>query len=650
MTDTENQPLDPVRLMNAIRMEVAVPGRAVTEEDVPESMTIEEIIARISTAAPSPARKLSFDRRRHAVAKVAAEQRIRTLPRKESYSAAEIYSFYDVEFIHAAYMAALGRAPDPGGEKYYLGLLRAGTLSKVDILGVLRWSAEGRSHNVPIRGLWLPYQIGRVSRRRIVGPVVRWSHALLGISRIKFQLRMHDNARALESIQMQRELADISARLRTLDDASGQTSTLSSRTDSLENDHVSRDEYIRLEATHAGLKRAYDLLSGRVAEMERSQDLLNVRLVEAHRLHDLVLGRVSELERSQGLMSVRLAEAHQEHELVIGRLVEAELSLDLINGHVAEANALHELASGRLVELEQGQQLIKGQHADAEHSHGLLEKRTGEVEQLYDSVAARLGEMARALQVIGQQSEARASQELSTSPEQLSAGISDQVYAAFEDAFRGSRESLLRKVEPYNAWMKECGAGSSDGPILDIGCGRGEWLELVRENQWVGRGIDLNKSFVDHCRSLGLDVAQGDAIALLREIPDGSIGAVTSMHLVEHLPYEVAIALIDESLRVLRPGGSLILETPNPENLMVGAHWFYLDPTHRNPIPPASLAWLVKQRGFQEARIERLTYGREMDVPTPLEGDDATSNVVNFLLKQVSFPADYAIVGRKAAI
>ncbi|KAG1223134.1 hypothetical protein G6F68_020430 [Rhizopus microsporus] len=79
MTDTENQPLDPVRLMNAIRMEVAVPGRAVTEEDVPESMTIEEIIARISTAAPSPARKLSFDRRRHAVAKVAAEQRIRTL-------------------------------------------------------------------------------------------------------------------------------------------------------------------------------------------------------------------------------------------------------------------------------------------------------------------------------------------------------------------------------------------------------------------------------------------------------------------------------------------------------------------------------------------------------------------------------------------
>ncbi|KAG1248939.1 hypothetical protein G6F65_019342 [Rhizopus arrhizus] len=184
-------------------------------------------------------------------------------------------------------------------------------------------------------------------------------------------------------------------------------------------------------------------------------------------------------------MSVRLAEAHQEHELVIGRLVEAELSLDLINGHVAEANALHELASGRLVELEQGQQLIKGQHADAEHSHGLLEKRTGEVEQLYDSVAARLGEMARALQVIGQQSEARASQELSTSPEQLSAGISDQVYAAFEDAFRGSRESLLRKVEPYNAWMKECGAGSSDGPILDIGCGRGEWLELVRENQWI---------------------------------------------------------------------------------------------------------------------------------------------------------------------
>lgn len=520
-----NQALDPTRLMNAVRQNVAMPECAFPEDDEPESMTIEDIVARVAKSAPSPARNASFGRRRQLIAHAVAAQPRRRLPHREGYSAGEVYSFYDVEFVHAAYMATCRRAPDPEGERHFLQALRSGVLSKVDVLGSLRWSEEGRRNNVPIQGLWLPYQISRVGRRRGVGPVVRWLQALLGLSRIKYQLRMHDNARVAESMEMQRELADIAARLRLLDDSIMDAAVLEQRADHLERDHVSKDEFNRLQFSHDELKRSHSVITSRVAELEARLVSVADRLPQAGALD---LGRESEVA------------------------------------------------------------------AEAEN-------------------------------------------------------VADDVYVAFEEAFRGSRESVLLKVESYNAWMRECAAGTCDAPILDVGCGRGEWLELVREHGWVGRGIDLNKKFVEHCRSLNLDVSQGDAIERLREMPDGSVGAITSMHLVEHLPYVVTIALIDECLRVLRPGGSMILETPNPENLLVGAHWFYLDPTHKNPIPPVSLAWLVKQRGFEEARVERLTHGREMDVPEPLVGDDASSQVTNFILKQFSYAPDYAIVGRKAA-
>ena len=119
------------------------------------------------------------------------------------------------------------------------------------------------------------------------------------------------------------------------------------------------------------------------------------------------------------------------------------------------------------------------------------------------------------------------------------------------------------------------------------------------------------------------------------------------MHLVEHLPFERVIALLDEIRRVLRSGGLVLLETPNPENLSVGVCNFYMDPTHRNPLPPEALRWIVEARGFMGARIERLTVARELNAPPLLPDDVPGAASVNVLLASLRVAPDYAIIARK---
>ena len=115
--------------------------------------------------------------------------------------------------------------------------------------------------------------------------------------------------------------------------------------------------------------------------------------------------------------------------------------------------------------------------------------------------------------------------------------------------------------------------------MLDAGCGRGEWLELLKEQGiTTGRGIDNNRVMVKQCEGYGLDVIEGDVIESLRDFPSASLGAVTAFHLIEHLPLNVLVKFLDETARVLKSGGIAIFETPNPENILVGAFTFYLDP------------------------------------------------------------------------
>jgi SAM-dependent methyltransferase len=231
---------------------------------------------------------------------------------------------------------------------------------------------------------------------------------------------------------------------------------------------------------------------------------------------------------------------------------------------------------------------------------------------------------------------------------ELSTGF-EQLYEDLEDHFRGTREEVQAKLEPY---LADITATTVGGPVIDVGCGRGEWLEMLRDAGIEAYGVDINAVVVERCVAQGLDVREADALVHLREIPAGTARAITSFHVAEHLSLDTLVGLVDAALLALAPGGVLVFETPNPTNVNVGAASFYLDPTHLKPLHPQFLQFLVTQRGFASAEVR---YLNAEDVPT-LTVDDLAPNgelarsqqLVDRINWALSGPLDYGIVATKA--
>jgi len=174
----------------------------------------------------------------------------------------------------------------------------------------------------------------------------------------------------------------------------------------------------------------------------------------------------------------------------------------------------------------------------------------------------------------------------------------DAQYVAFENRFRGDRESLRERLAGYLGLFAEA------APVVDLGCGRGEFLELLRERGIPARGVDGNAQAAAACRERGLDVVNGDLVDFLREQPASSLGGVFAAQVVEHLPPALLQAMVAEAHRVLRAGGVLALETVNPRSF-IGFHEVYLrDLTHVTPLHPDTLAFLAAAQGFTDVRVE----------------------------------------------
>jgi O-antigen chain-terminating methyltransferase len=226
---------------------------------------------------------------------------------------------------------------------------------------------------------------------------------------------------------------------------------------------------------------------------------------------------------------------------------------------------------------------------------------------------------------------------LTTIEDQAKSWSLDDLYAAFEDEFRGEREEIKKRLEVYLPTIRENGITAD---VVDLGCGRGEWLELMRDAGIAAIGIDHNATFLERCRELGLNVLEADAIAFLQNLPADSLSLVTGFHIVEHVPFKDLVRMVDETLRVLKPGGIVIFETPNPENFMVGSYTFYTDPTHRNPIPSATLEFLLDMRGFGRTEVMKLREWKEAFLP----GD---SELVKRFNEYFYSAPDYAVIGWK---
>ena len=179
--------------------------------------------------------------------------------------------------------------------------------------------------------------------------------------------------------------------------------------------------------------------------------------------------------------------------------------------------------------------------------------------------------------------------------------IDDLDWMKFAEQFRGSEDRIREQQKRYIARF----AGTS-GVILDIGCGRGEFLEAAKTANLPARGIDLNQECIELCRSKGLDVEQADMFAYFESLADGSLGGVYCAQVVEHLPPSVLPRLAKLLSQKLRVGSLVAIETPNPECLAIFATHFFIDPTHTRPVPAPLLRFYLEEAGFGSVQIERL--------------------------------------------
>ncbi len=217
--------------------------------------------------------------------------------------------------------------------------------------------------------------------------------------------------------------------------------------------------------------------------------------------------------------------------------------------------------------------------------------------------------------------------------------MENNFYRKFEDKFRGSRALIKNRLKVYLPFVLPLNEIYTDSFALDIGCGRGEWLELLEENNIYSLGIDMDKGMLEACHNLSLNVKLGEGIEYLKQQDSDSAIVISSFHLIEHISFEDLQTLVSEALRVLKPGGILILETPNPENIKVATESFYLDPTHIKPIPSSLLSFLAEYYGFARVKVLRLQENKDI------------INSKNISLMHVieGVSPDYAVIAQKKA-
>lgn len=223
--------------------------------------------------------------------------------------------------------------------------------------------------------------------------------------------------------------------------------------------------------------------------------------------------------------------------------------------------------------------------------------------------------------------------------------LRDWRYERFENRHRGSREEIRRKQEGYLELFKP------GGTVLDLGCGRGEFLELLRDRGFQGRGVDLNAQMVALCRDKGLEARRADILEALAGTADGSLDGIFSSQVIEHVSAAHLERLVELAYAKLAPGGVVLLETINPASVFALVQIYFLDISHRLPVHPLALRFLLESAGFEDVRV---IYGDGLDeeklrtLPTTDERTAILNDDIDRLNRLLYAAPEYAAAGRKS--
>jgi O-antigen chain-terminating methyltransferase len=280
------------------------------------------------------------------------------------------------------------------------------------------------------------------------------------------------------------------------------------------------------------------------------------------------------------------------------------------------------------------------EHLHAQHSdfQAALDRSTKDIqERLWADLAAIRVEYERLihyeLRLLRQQ---QRSTPIGSEPAQVNGsqpGFTDFDYLKFADRFRGTEEYVRNGQRFYVPFFEKC------QKVLDIGCGRGEFLEVMRDARIAARGIDLDTASVEMCRAKGLEADVADLFVELSQQTGTPFDGIFAGQIVEHLPPEQLPRMVKLCAARLQPGGVLVIETPNPESLAIFATHFYIDPTHTKPIPPALLSFYYEEFGLGTVEVHRrFPAGESMPAVRSLR-EDVQDKFFGGL--------DYAVIGRK---
>ena len=487
--------------------------------------------------------------------------RIPTVERKSEYQLGELLAVQGEQFFLSTFNALLHRMPTDDELATVLSDIRTGKITKIDVVGRLSNSVEGKAIAVSVRGLTRPYFFSRVRRTPVIGGLLSSFYWLLRLPKLANGLRIAEQEIERRAMQTESLLENVIAEVyENVEEKSAKTNAaiLSTMHD--------------LEIIETRFSQLEENLGYRIAQIEEN---FGNRIAQ----HDLDIQRfATELDNVKGLSG-------------LDRKIR---NLERISNtqHKSIESLVSSVSSGEIT-INQGASSSEGSQIP------------------YDD---RL----------------------------------DAFYVNFEDHFRGNEEEVKRRLSYYLAEV-EAVTTKLNAPLLDIGPGRGEWLELLQSKNIEATGVDINHIMVSECQQKGLAVNQGDALEWLASLPENSLAVVSAFHVVEHLTVSNLLALFSEVYRVLVPGGMIVFETPNPENVDVSTLSFYYDPTHVNPVPPELLKYYSKIEGYSKIRVERVNADLLSNpfLELPVNDNVELGVVVDFLSEKFLISPDYALIAYK---